>query len=166
MRPRQPARGTKTQLCLTLPLPPSVNNQYYTDERGRRRLTPPALRYKSQVRKKLRGLWLRDVLCDTLLERLRDPEKYLALSAEYFFGTPLQRDLDNGCKLTIDALCRGLSDGKGSQINDNRVVDLHLSSRGCRLHPHLSIEIETLDTWDFAEEYAVLKSGRTGGTPH
>ncbi len=145
---RRPATSTATRLCFTLPLPTSINEQYYTDKQGRRRLTPGALRYKAEVRRIVRDLMARDILHETLLAHLR--KGYLAVFIECFFETPLRRDLDGGIKITVDALCHELD------INDNRLVDLHLSKRIRPLDPHLYVEIDALDHWDFDEEYRLL----------
>jgi crossover junction endodeoxyribonuclease RusA len=148
MQRRRPTKSTSTQLCLTLPLPPSINEQYYTDAQGRRKLTPVALHYKADVQKVLRDLQRQGILRESLLERIRTC--YLALYLEYYFATPLQRDLDNGLKITQDALCKPLG------ANDNRIVEIHLSKRIRPLDPHIYVEIDTLDEWEFDEEYTLL----------
>ena len=148
MQQRRPTTSTPTRLCLTLPLPPSINEQYYTDAQGRRKLTPVALHYKSDVQKALRNLQRQGILREPLLERLRT--RYLALYIEYYFTTPLQRDLDNGLKISQDALCKSLG------ANDNRIVEIHLSKRIRPLDPHIYVEIDTLDEWEFDEEYTLL----------
>lgn len=145
---RRAATGSATQLCFTLPMPPSINEQYYTDKQGRRRLTPGALRYKTEVQRTLHSLISQDILNETLLAHLR--KGYLAVLIECFFETPMRRDLDGVVKITIDAICQELD------INDNRVVDLHLSKRIRPLDPHLYIEIDALEHWDFDEEYTLL----------
>jgi len=145
---RRVTTSSATQLCFTLPMPPSINEQYYTDKQGRRRLTPGALHYKTEVQRTLHALISQDILHETLLKRLR--KGYLAVFMECFFETPLRRDLDGGIKITIDAICQELD------INDNRLVDLHLSKRIRPLDPHLYVEIDALEQWDFDEEYALL----------
>ncbi len=149
---RQPPTSTATRLCFTLPLPPSINEQYYTDKQGRRRLAPVALRYKNEAQRTLIDLIAQDILHEQLLANLR--KGYLAVYIECFFETPLKRDLDGVIKITIDAICQQLD------INDNHVVDLHLSKRIRPLDPHLYIEIDALDHWDFDEEY--VYRGRDG----
>ena len=129
-------------------MPPSINEQYYTDKQGRRRLTPGALRYKTEVQRTLHALIAQNILHEALLKRLR--KGYLAVFIECFFETPLRRDLDGGIKITIDSICQELD------INDNRLVDLHLSKRIRPLDPHLYVEIDALEQWDFDEEYALL----------
>ncbi len=148
MQQRRPTTSTATRLCLTLPLPPSINEQYYTDTRGYRKLTPVALRYKSDVQKALLDLERQGILNESFLKRMSTC--YLALYIEYYFATPLQRDLDGGLKITQDALCKGLG------ANDNRIVEIHLSKRIRPLDPHAYIEIDTLDDWEFDEEYVLL----------
>lgn len=149
MQKRRPTRCTPTRLCVTLPLPPSINEQYYTDSQGHRKLTAVALHYKEIVRKLMLDLERRGVLLTSFRQRMRTC--YLALYIEYYFETPLKRDLDNGLKITQDALCSSLS------ANDNRIVDIHLSKRIRPLDPHMYIEIDTLDDWEFDEEYVLEK---------
>jgi crossover junction endodeoxyribonuclease RusA len=83
-----------------------------------------------------------------LCQRLQ--EGYLSLVLEFYFASPLKRDLDGGLKITLDALCEALG------VNDNRVVDLHLTKRIDPLHPHLNVEVEALSDWQFDEEYVLL----------
>jgi crossover junction endodeoxyribonuclease RusA len=133
---------------MTLPLPPSINEQYYTDTRGNRRLTPVALRYKAEVIRALLHLKQQGVLKAPLLKRMSSC--YLALYFECYFATPFLRDLDCGLKIMLDAICRGV------EANDNRVVEIHLSKRIRPQDPHVYVEIDTLDEWEFDEEYRVL----------
>ena len=148
MQRRRPTTGTATRLCLTLPLPPSINEQYYTDTQGHRRLASVALRYKKDVQKVLHELERQGILNESLLKRMHSC--YLALYLEYYFATPFQRDLDNGLKITQDSVCKGLG------ANDNRIVEIHLSKRIRPLDPHVYVEIDTLDDWEFDEEYTLL----------
>jgi crossover junction endodeoxyribonuclease RusA len=147
MPQRRPTASTATGVSLTLPLPPSINEQYYTDSQGHRRLTPQALRYREDVRKIFQELERRGVVQPSLRERLASC--YLALYIECYFETPLKRDLDNILKIVLDTFCRYFG------ANDNHVVDLHLSKRIRPLDPHLYLEIDTLDNWVFDEEYTV-----------
>ena len=148
MEQRRHITSTNEHIGITLPLPPSINQQYYTDSRGKRRLTPVALRYKADVKKALLNLKQQGILNASLLKRMT--ACYLALYFEFYFPTPLQRDLDSGLKILLDAICGGL------EANDNRVVELHLSKRICPQDPHVYVEIDTLDHWDFDDEYRVL----------
>jgi crossover junction endodeoxyribonuclease RusA len=134
-------------LRLTLPIPPSINEQYATVN-GMRVSTVVARRFKQQVRQKLTALELEGKLGETLRAHLR--QDYLALLLIFYFETPLKRDLDGGLKITQDALCESLG------INDNRIVTIHLVKYIDPLHPHLDVELEALDDWQFDEEYALL----------
>ncbi len=140
--PRQPHL-----LRLTLPIPPSINEQYATIN-GMRVSTVVARRFKQQVRQKLTALEREGKLGETLRAHLR--QDYLALLLVFYFETPLKRDLDGGLKITQDALCESLG------INDNRLVSIHLVKYIDPLHPHLDVELEALDDWQFDEEYALL----------
>ena len=134
-------------LRLTLPLPPSINEQYATVD-GRRVSSVTARRFKQHVQVMLRSLEQQGVLDDDLRERLR--QGYLSLFLDFYFSTPLRRDLDGGLKITQDALCEGLG------LNDNRVVDIHLTKHIDPLHPHLYVELEAIPDWQFDKEYIVL----------
>ena len=134
-------------LRLTLPLPPSINEQYATVD-GRRVSTLAARRFKQDVQKKLHALERQGVLHDELRNHFRT--SYLALFLDFYFTTPLKRDLDGGLKITQDALCEGIG------LNDNRVVDIHLVKHIDPLHPHLYVEIEAISDWHFDKEYILL----------
>jgi crossover junction endodeoxyribonuclease RusA len=143
----RPHRASLAPLHLTLPLPPSINEQYATVD-GRRVSTVAARRFKQQVRTILRDLERRGILHDGLRKHLR--EHYLALFLDFYFTTPLKRDLDGGLKITQDALCEGLG------LNDNRIVDIHLTKHINPLHPHLYVELEAIIDWHFDKEYILL----------
>jgi crossover junction endodeoxyribonuclease RusA len=141
-RPRQ-----TSILRVTLPVPPSVNEQYATVN-GLRVSTVVARRFKQQVQRALNALAREGKLGEELRESLH--QGYLALDLAFYFETPLKRDLDGGLKITQDALCDYLG------INDNRIVTIHLAKYIDPLHPHLEVELEALDDWSFDEEYRVL----------
>lgn len=150
----QEQRGQQTKhtqhpprLCLTVPLPPSINEQYATVD-GHRVSTVVARRFKRQVHDILKTLERQGVLSDHMRAAFR--QGYLALFLDFYFATPLKRDLDGGLKITQDALCEGLG------VNDNRVVDIHLTKHIDPLHPHLYIELEAIPDWQFDKEYVLL----------
>ena len=143
-----PQKRAPALLRVTLPLPPSINEQYATTPDGHRVSTAVARRFKRQAKDALRALERRGGLDENLLQRLR--QDCLALSLEFYFVTPFQRDLDNGLKITQDALCEYLG------VNDNRVVDIHLTKRIDPLHPHVDVELEAVEDWEFDREYVVL----------
>jgi len=107
-----------------------------------------ARRFKQQVQDALRSLEQQGVLHDKLRNHFQ--QSYLALFLDFYFTTPLKRDLDGGLKITQDALCAVLG------LNDNRVVDIHLMKHIDPLHPHLYVELEALPDWSFDEEYVLL----------
>lgn len=139
--------NTYPLLRLTLPLPPSINEQYATID-GRRVSSQVARHFKQQVRALLRSLERQGILSAELRDQLR--QGYLALFLDFYFTTPLKRDLDGGLKITLDALCEGLA------LNDNRVVDIHLTKHIDPLRPHLYVELEALPDWQFDKEYVLL----------
>ncbi|GCE25829.1 hypothetical protein KDA_13130 [Dictyobacter alpinus] len=135
------------RLCLTLPLPPGINQQYATVN-GHRVSTQVARRFKRDVHSLLRRLEQQGKLSETL--RFQFQQGHLALLLDFYFATPLRRDLDGGLKITQDAICEGLG------LNDNRVVDIHLMKHIDPLHPHLYVELETIPDWQFDKEYVLL----------
>lgn len=139
--------NTYPLLRLTLPLPPSINEQYATID-GRRVSSQVARHFKQQVKALLRLLERQGILSAELHDQLR--QGYLALFLDFYFTTPLKRDLDGGLKITLDALCEGLA------LNDNRVVDIHLTKHIDPLRPHLYVELEALPDWQFDKEYVLL----------
>src|SRR5712691_1741402 len=147
MAMREKSAGKRDLLRLTLPLPPSINEQYATVG-GHRVSSAVARRFKQQVRAALRSLERQGVLHDDLRTTLR--QSYLTLFLDLYFTTPLKRDLDGGLKITQDALCEGLA------LNDNRVVDIHLTKHIDPLHPHLYVELEAIPEWQFDKEYILL----------
>jgi crossover junction endodeoxyribonuclease RusA len=134
-------------LRLRLPIPPGINEQYATVN-GHRVSTAVARRFKQDVKKKLAALEHESVLDEEFRRRFR--RGYLSLLLEFYFETPLKRDLDGGLKIAQDALCEGLG------LNDNRVVSIHLLKYIDPLHPHLDIELEALDDWQFDEQYTLI----------
>lgn len=146
-QPPDISRSAPALLRLTLPLPPSINEQYATVN-GHRISTAVARQFKRQVRDAIRTLERQGTLHDVLRQRFQ--QGYLALFLDFFFATPLKRDLDGGLKITQDALCQELN------INDNRVVDIHLTKHINPLQPHLYVELEVIDDWQFDKEYILL----------
>jgi crossover junction endodeoxyribonuclease RusA len=137
-------------LRLDLPLPPGVNNQYATVN-GRRVLSTEARRWKSEVSDHLRDLRFSGRLSDVTIQALQSG--YLSLFIDFYFATPMKRDLDGGLKIAQDAICENLG------INDNRVVDIHLVKRIDPLRPRIEVQLETIpeDEWRWDEEYRYIK---------
>lgn len=135
---------------LTLPMPPGVNNQYVTVN-GRRVLSQEARRYKQSVLKALRRSRDDGTISDALVAAAQ--KGYLALFIDFYFETPLRRDLDGGLKIAQDTICTAL------EVNDNRVVDIHLVKRIDPLRPRIEVELEVLDDWAFEGEREVYTTG-------
>jgi len=131
----------------TLPLPPSVNQQYVTVG-NRRVLSKASRRYRRAVERAVHRLRFDGTLPDELVDLLKTG--YMGLFIDFYFETPLRRDLDGGLKITMDAICDTLG------VNDNRVVDVHLVKRIDPLNPRIEVELEALADWQFDEEYEVL----------
>jgi crossover junction endodeoxyribonuclease RusA len=130
-----------------LPLPPGINQQYATVN-GRRVLSRASRKYKKEARKIVRRLRVEGVISDELVAALR--QGFVGLFIDFYFETPLRRDLDGGLKITQDAICDAL------EVNDNRVVDVHLVKRIDPLRPHIGVELEAILDWKFDTQYVYL----------
>lgn len=138
-------------LRVALPLPPSVNSQYATVN-GRRVLSADARRFKAGVKRQVEEMALSGQLSSSMLASIRSG--YLSLFIDFYFASPLKRDLDGGLKVTQDALCEALG------VNDNRVVDIHMVKRIDPRNPRIEVQLETIprDEWQFDEEYLYLEA--------
>jgi crossover junction endodeoxyribonuclease RusA len=130
----------------TLPLPPSINSQYVTVG-NRRVLSREAQVYKRQVARHLQQLQRSQSIPPLFVEQANTG--YIALFIDFYFETPLRRDLDGGLKIAQDAICTTLG------VNDNRVVDIHLVKRIDPLNPRIEVEMEALTDWQFEDERVV-----------
>jgi crossover junction endodeoxyribonuclease RusA len=131
----------------TLPLPPGVNNQY-TDTGRRRVLSKEHSEFKKVVRERLRQLRTAGTLSDQFVQALKTG--FVGVFLDFYFETPLKRDLDGGLKIALDAILAPLG------VNDNRVVDIHLVKRISPLRPRLEVELEAIPEWQFDSEYVYL----------
>ncbi|MBE2232383.1 MAG: RusA family crossover junction endodeoxyribonuclease [Anaerolinea sp.] len=124
-----------------LPLPPSINHQYATVD-GRRVLSEPSRAYKKTVLRQIQQLRRSGAISDAFVAQAQTG--YLALFIDFYFETPLRRDLDGGLKIAQDAICAGL------ETDDRRVVDIHLVKRTDRESPRIEVELEALPGWQFS----------------
>ncbi|MFC1975421.1 RusA family crossover junction endodeoxyribonuclease [Chloroflexota bacterium] len=131
----------------TLPLPPGVNSQY-TQVGKRRVLSKQHVAFKRKVRQKIHRLRVDEVVTDEFVEALK--QGWIGLFLDFYFETPLRRDLDGGLKITQDAILETLG------INDNRVVDIHLVKRIAPTSPRVEVELEAIPEWQFDDEYVYL----------
>jgi crossover junction endodeoxyribonuclease RusA len=140
-------------IALVLPLPPGINNQYATVN-GRRVLSAEARRFKVGVGEHISRMRFSGDISDGVLAALQGG--YLSLFIDFYFATPMKRDLDGGLKITQDAICETLG------INDNRVVDIHLVKRIDPRNPRIEVQVETIpeEDWHFDEEYVYVDAGR------
>lgn len=128
----------------TLPLPPGINSQY-TQVGKRRVLSKEHVAFKKQVDRRIHRLRVDGVLTDEFIAALNSG--WIGLFLDFYFETPLRRDLDGGLKITQDAVLSAL------EINDNRVVDIHLVKRIAPNNPRVEVELEAIPTWSFDEVY-------------
>ncbi len=131
-----------------LPLPPGINHQY-TRAGERRVLSKEHREFKKAVSKKLLRLRADDALSDEFVRALK--AGFIGLFLDFYFETPLKRDLDGGLKIAQDAILAPLG------VNDNRVVDIHLVKRIDPLRPRLEVELEAIPDWQFDEQYILVK---------
>lgn len=131
----------------TLPLPPSINSQY-TQAGNRRVLSKEHVSFKKQVRHKVHLLRVDGIITDEFIAALNSG--YVGLFLDFYFESPLRRDLDGGLKITQDSLLDALS------VNDNRVVDIHLVKRMDPSAPRVEVELEAIPSWQFDDEYVYL----------
>jgi crossover junction endodeoxyribonuclease RusA len=115
------------ELALVLPLPPSINHQYATVQ-GRRVLSRAGREYKQLVAEEVQD-WIE---CHQL------PEAAVGLFRRHYLALTLRRDLDSGLKIAQDALCEALG------VNDNLVVEIHLSKRVDRNQPRIEVLLTAL----------------------
>ena len=80
---------------------------------------------------------------------------YLALTITFYFRSALRRDLDGGLKIAQDALCEALG------VNDNLVIEIHLSKRVDRHSPRIEVHLTALT----AESVTLEEGGEAYSTP-
>lgn len=134
-----------------LPLPPGINNQYVQVAR-RRVLSRESRAFKKRAIARIQQLQFEGAIPETFVTVAR--QSYLSLFLDFYFETPLRRDLDGGLKITQDAICEALG------LNDNRVVDIHLVKRIDPSRPRVEVQLEALPDWQFDGEYIYLGPGQ------
>jgi crossover junction endodeoxyribonuclease RusA len=144
-------------LTFTLPIPPSVNDQYVI-VKGRRHRSAALRRFRKQVQAYAEAHRIAERMPENL--RARNHPGYLAVYADFFFGARHSRDIDSGLKALLDALCAPL------RINDNRVVDIHLTKRTTAREPYTLVQLEPIADWTFDAQHPVLPPSGSGGGPN
>ena len=100
--------------------------------------------YKKKVIRQIKNWRDRGLISDEFVQAAQSG--YLALFIDFYFETPLRRDLDGGLKIAQDAICAGLG------MDDRRVVDIHLIKRTDRARPRIEVELEAIANWTFAPD--------------
>jgi len=149
------AKEQELRARFELPMPPSINQQYATVN-GRRVLSRSGREYKQEAGKAIRRLRAEGQIPDALVQALQ--HGFVSLFIDFYFTTPNRRDLDGGLKITQDAICDAL------EVNDNRVVDLHLVKRIDPLRPRIEVELEAIESWEFDVQYVYLGDANGQGT--
>lgn len=120
-------------------------------------MSAEARRFKAAVEKRIEEMRFSQELDLETLAALQG--SFLSLFIDFYFATPLKRDLDGGLKIAQDALCEALG------INDNRVVDIHLVKRIDPRNPRIVVQLEAIpkEDWHFDDEYFYVGNGETPG---
>jgi crossover junction endodeoxyribonuclease RusA len=144
--------GTDTEpvvpLVFRLPIPPSVNDQYIIVN-GRRHRSAELRRFRKQVQAYVEEHGLAGQLPASLRAK-RNPS-YLAVYADFFFAAQQRRDIDSGLKSLLDALCAPL------ELNDNRIVDIHLTKRSTKRQPYTLVQLEPVADWLIDAQHPLLQ---------
>jgi crossover junction endodeoxyribonuclease RusA len=141
-----------------LPLPPSVNHQYYL-RNGLLTLSNDAQVYKRSLVRALSKIKASGELSMTSIcmgspnqqnemegwQKLRC-KRLLSMHYEFFLRSIGARDLDNGVKLVQDAICEALG------IDDRDVVEIYMAKRVDKENPRLVVTMKLLDFWDATGE--------------
>lgn len=137
-----------TTLRLSLPVPPSINQQYVVVGKRKRVLSKVANTWKKDALKAIQ--MMRDKSIISPVQEHAFQNNLLGVYMTFYFTTPMRRDVDGGVKITLDTIATALG------FDDRNVVDMHLTKQIDPLHPRVEIEIETIHDWTFDREYVVL----------
>ena len=137
-------------ITFSLAMPPGINNQYVTLKNGRRALSAKSKKWKRSATQQLQMLREKGEISEEFLQTVA--QGYLCLFIDFYFKTPLRRDLDGGLKILQDTICEAFG------TNDNRVVDIHLVKRIDPLNPRVEVQVDALSEWQFDHEYTYSAS--------
>ena len=135
-------------LHLSLPIPPSINQQYVVVGKRTRVLSKVASTWKKDANKAI--AMMRDKSVISPVEEHAFQNNLLGVYMTFYFTTPMRRDVDGGVKITLDTIATALG------FDDRNVVDMHLTKQIDPLHPRVEVDIETIHDWTFDNEYVVL----------
>ncbi|HEU5015555.1 MAG TPA: RusA family crossover junction endodeoxyribonuclease [Roseiflexaceae bacterium] len=133
-------------IALTLPLPPSINSQYVVVD-GQRHRGSALRRFRREVKAAVDAHAVHERIPATF--HASGKPGYLGVYADFYFKNQQRRDVDNGLKSLLDAFCSAVD------VNDARVVDIHLTKRVSRAAPRTELQVELFDDWQFTPEHAV-----------
>lgn len=133
---------------MTLPLPPSINEQYVVVGKRKRVLSKVARVWKKDATRVISMLQEKSTISPVEEKALAN--NLLGVYLTFYFKTPMRRDLDGGLKITLDTIATSLG------FDDRNIVDLHLTKQIDPLHPRVEIEIETIAEWTFDRSYVYL----------
>ena len=139
---------TPVMLHLSLPIPPSINQQYVVVGKRKRVLSKVASTWKKDANKAI--AMMRDKSVISPVEEHAFQNNLLGVYMTFYFTTPMRRDVDGGVKITLDTIATALG------FDDRNVVDMHLTKQIDPLHPRVEVDIETIHDWTFDNEYVVL----------
>jgi crossover junction endodeoxyribonuclease RusA len=137
-------------VALTLPLPPSVNSQYVVVD-GQRHRGGALRRFRREVQAAVDAHAVHERIPAAF--RTSGQPGYLGVYADFYFKHRQRRDVDNGLKALLDAFCSAVD------VNDARVVDIHLTKRVSRAAPRTELQVDLFDDWQFTPEHQVLRPG-------
>lgn len=124
--------AVNTSLTFFLSLPPSLNHMY-TTVNGNRVKSAEARIYAVEV-----GLAVRTMNRGVAKLAIDPTKSLLKIDIVFHFETLFRRDIDGGIKALQDSVCKALD------INDNRVVDLHVYKVADRDSPHAAVTVTVL----------------------
>ena len=137
-----------TPIVLTLPLPPSINSQYVVVN-GQRHRGSALRQFRQDVKAAVAAHAIRERIPATF--HASGKPGYLGVYADFYFKNRQRRDVDNGLKALLDAFCSAID------MNDARVVDIHLTKRVSHAAPRTELQVDLFDDWQFTPEHQVLR---------
>jgi Holliday junction resolvase RusA-like endonuclease len=154
----QPATNTQQQtICqVILPLPPGINASYKIARIGhthRLCATSELEAFKLQSRVALNRQ--RDKINWDYVQKIaRSKQKIpLGMQITFFYPTLWLHDIDGGVKAVQDALFNHINEkllvfNHDLKLNDNQIVDQHISKHANRENPHVEVKLWIVEEWE------------------
>lgn len=122
---------TSEVLHVCIPVPPSINDLYWTDKQGIRHMTSMGHKFKAHAVKEIQG-------CALIQGFTCAAGSAVKISVQLMFGRA-GRDLDNCYKILQDSIAKALG------FNDSRVNEIHMYRiEGFKGQSACSVEVELL----------------------